>query len=497
MHRSVLRLTGFIAACLLAGCACNSSVPSGNASTSEQTGTDGGGAGAGTTQGGTTSSGGGQGSGTTESPPVWKSIWVRTFGGESFQYVNAVADRDGNVIVGGRFLGPTEIGGQMYDSSTGAAFVAKLDGNGDLLWSKVLNSKASDALPVITGLVASNDGSVALSGIFDNTIDFGNGPLESEGSEDSFLVKLASDGAVVWTAQMSGSNGDQDAYGLAAGAEGSLIVVGRFESKMSLSGAALEALDGRDGWAAKYSKDGKLAWIRQFGGMGDQQAEIGGTDSSGDIVLTGLFIHEINLGDTTLAADLPTGFLAKIRNLDGSTVWGHAVDTTELKASLRPDDKIVLGGLFTGALTLGDQTYQVGPTKKAFVALSDKNGAVIKSRLFDADVAVPPQASFTANETVLSIRFKGALGVGDKTYSSLGSTDILLLGLDSNLSDVWGQQFGGAGQERGDPAFGPSGEMVLGGAFENSVNFGSAPIFSKGGLDGFAAKLVRVAPPPQ
>ena len=82
------------------------------------------------------------------------------------------------------------IGGKTL--ATCQYFVAKFNSDDSLLWA-VNTAEQSYTLAI------GADGSVVFGGYFNNTVDFGKGPLTSKGLADIFVVKLAAtDGAVGW-----------------------------------------------------------------------------------------------------------------------------------------------------------------------------------------------------------------------------------------------------------------------------------------------------------
>jgi hypothetical protein len=58
---------------------------------------------------------------------------------------------------------------------------------GSPLWSKRFGGASSDQA---LGVAVEGNGSVAVTGVFSGTVDFGGGPLTSAGGSDIFLLRL-------------------------------------------------------------------------------------------------------------------------------------------------------------------------------------------------------------------------------------------------------------------------------------------------------------------
>jgi hypothetical protein len=98
-------------------------------------------------------------------------------------------DSTGQVAVVGVFADSIDFGGgPVVSAGSYDVFVAKLDADGEHLWSQrfgdAIEQRGSD-------IAMDDDGNVVVTGNFYSTIDFGGGILTSAGWNDVFVVKLA------------------------------------------------------------------------------------------------------------------------------------------------------------------------------------------------------------------------------------------------------------------------------------------------------------------
>ncbi|MBI4702843.1 MAG: hypothetical protein HY744_17135 [Deltaproteobacteria bacterium] len=119
-----------------------------------------------------------------------KHLWAKCFGDASSQSARAVAvDSSNNVILSGRLTGGTiDFGGGPLTSAGGSdVFLAKLDPQGNHLWSKRFGD---DQHQIDSSVAADAEGNAFIAGPFRGTVDFGGGPLMSAGFEDVFAAKF-------------------------------------------------------------------------------------------------------------------------------------------------------------------------------------------------------------------------------------------------------------------------------------------------------------------
>jgi hypothetical protein len=190
--------------------------------------------------------------------PAGEHLWSKGFSSSSGSEGGCVgADGSGAVVLAGHFAGDIDLGaGELLTSSEGAdLFVAKL-GPTETLWSKRFSSIAGDGLlgcMVSTSCAVSTTGDVILTGAFGVTlgdpsmlgeaIDFGGGPLVSEGAADVFVAKLRPDGGHHWSIR-AGDPYQQYGTGVAVDGSGNSIVTGAFSGTIDLGSGTLWSPEG-------------------------------------------------------------------------------------------------------------------------------------------------------------------------------------------------------------------------------------------------------------
>src|SRR5262249_45698011 len=139
--------------------------------------------------------------------------------------------------------------------------VAKLDANGNHLWSKIFGDTGTQ---YAWGMAVDAAGDVAVTGAYDGTIDFGGGPLASAGSSDIYLAKLDPSGKHVWSKRFGSSTGDEGGYSAAIDAAGAIAITGPIAAPTDFGGGALAA----GAYVAKFDASGQHLWSKSYGDAG-------------------------------------------------------------------------------------------------------------------------------------------------------------------------------------------------------------------------------------
>ena len=123
-------------------------------------------------------------------------LWANSAGGPNHDFGYSISTRSsGYSYVAGMFYDQMNIGGTALTGLGSAEiYVATIDENGNWVWAK---SAGGDQWDIANGVAFGNDGSSRVAGTFSATSHFGGSTYVSIGSDDIFVVKLASDGTPI------------------------------------------------------------------------------------------------------------------------------------------------------------------------------------------------------------------------------------------------------------------------------------------------------------
>lgn len=253
-------------------------------------------------------------------------------------------DKQGNVYTAGFFShtidfdpGPAvfNLTGEDSGPEQQGIFLSKLDSNGNFVWAK--------QIPVYAGfsnieLKVDPNGTIYLTSVFDDTVDFDPGSgvfaLTSIGFQDAFVIKLSADGELIWVKQFGGK-GDtgSTSNALDVDEKGNVYVTGQFNNTVDFDPGAgvynLTATAHTKSYIVKLSANGDLVWAKQYG---EAPTTYGGAviydlrcDKRGAIYAAGIFggACDFDPGNgvyTLTSTGLQDGFIARI-DTDGNFGW--------------------------------------------------------------------------------------------------------------------------------------------------------------------------------
>jgi hypothetical protein len=374
-------------------------------------------------------------------------------------------------------------------------------GGGASPWSRRAGDVSDDrgAAVAIDG-----QGRVAVTGHFDGTTNFGGGTVTSYThptlgpTVDVFVAEYSASGAHLWS-RVIGSDGPEEAKGIATDASGNVLLTGYQGSyALDFGGGPQYSHGGNDLFFAKYSPTGGWIWSKTIGGQGFDQGNAIAADAAGNVYATGYIgvgSGGVDFGGGPLSsAGMYDVFLVKY-SPSGQHIWskrfGGSGNDTGMAISTDSSGNVIVAGSFEGSVDFGGGTLQSSGSRDVFVAKYSSTGAHLWSKKFggSGDEVGYGVVVDTAGDVFVSGKFQSTVNFGGSALASAGGDDIFLVKLSgSNGSHVWSK---GMGSTSGDASLGVdvdgSGNVVMTGYFTGSVNFGGGAL-SSSGLDVFVAK---------
>ncbi|HWN72005.1 MAG TPA: hypothetical protein VNM90_30405 [Haliangium sp.] len=220
------------------------------------------------------------------------------------------------IYVTGHFSSTMRIGTGPQLTSAGSTdiFIAKLDAAGNHVWSQAFGSPLEDVAHDL--VIDPTDGSVAFTGFFQGSIDFGDGEITSAGSNDIFLAKLDADGGHLFS-KAYGDAADQRGFGsfksntwtaLDIDAEGNIYLGGPLVGSANFGPSPIVSPgeEKMDAFIAKFDAVGNHLYSNRYGDTGTQIALDLAVANSGHVLLVGRFYS------STLVFEPATGTLRGI-----------------------------------------------------------------------------------------------------------------------------------------------------------------------------------------
>lgn len=380
--------------------------------------------------------------------------WTTFLGGSDDDYGTGIAiDGAGSVYVTGLTYSDSLRGGSnnapANNSQKGGvdAFVAKLTADGALAWTTFLGGSGTDYGFAIS-LDSSGNPHAAGSTLSDNFKGGSNNTGMNnarKGFDDAFVVKLTSSGAMTWGTHVGGSDEDLG-YGVAVDSSGNVYVNGETASNDFSARNNTYRGGNKDGFLAKVSSAGALAWSTYLGGAFADWASGVAIDGSNSLYVAGYTEGGFTGGSSNAwANNIPKGgsdaFAARMTTA-GALTWatylgGMNADWGFAVAVDGSGNVCVTGGtsssIFMGGSNNKNPANNYKGISDAFAAQLTSAGAMtwatyIGGENIDSGLAVTADASgnvFVAGDAA-SISLRGGDNNGSTNNSRKSADDMFV-----------------------------------------------------------------------
>ena len=221
-----------------------------------------------------------------------KHVWSQRFGDAEGQYVlGLVTDLAGNVFMTGGFQGKINPGnGALVSAGNADIFLARLDPKGTAVWGKRFGDPG---VQVGRDLAIDAAGHLVITGETEGSVDFGGGAITVPSSR-GYVAQYDSNGAHQWSHIVG--NGDVQSRAVAYDGPGQLLLTGNFSGSVDFGGGPLASEGSGDIFALKLDNAGKHVWSKRFGDFQTQIGfDIAGS-TTGNVAITGQFQSGVNFG---------------------------------------------------------------------------------------------------------------------------------------------------------------------------------------------------------
>lgn len=416
--------------------------------------------------------------------------------------VSALATADGGLYVAGELRGELALGGEELQSSgiEEDLFLAALSADGDVRWAARYGSERDDQVAAI----AADASGVVLVGSVKSPIDFGGGVVGAGTKESAFVVSFDADGGHRWS-RVWGNNAWVEATCVALDAQGNVIAGGILRDTLDFGGGPLTSDGGGDVFVASFDAAGEPRWSRAFGGDADDRAVTVSADASGNVYLTGLFQGQTNYPDADLSESRPGWSELFILGLwpDGAHRWvktfGDVGPIDLVSASLGPID-LVFAGSVLGSVDLGGGLLdsdsgtddQIHHTRDVVTARFGLDGAHRLSTSFPSGGQEWGKHVGTdaAGNSYVAGWYSEAFRLGDVEHTNSGALDTFLLSRTPAGAVRWSLAISGEGEDRASAmTVSPAGVIYLAGRFEGTLDVAGATVQAGEGVWSFLVRL--------
>jgi len=300
-------------------------------------------------------------------------LWAKSFGGASAEESFSIAiDGSGNLYTVGFLEGTVDFNpghGNYILNSNGNrdVFIHKMDSSGNIQWAKSFGGNLFD---VGTSVVVNALGDIYITGYFMDSVDFNPGLwpyyLTSAGSRDIFILKMNTDGQLLWAYSFGGTEQDLG-ESVTLDVNENVFIAGRgnFLDTVDFDpGPGVFNLTTQGNFILKLDAGGNFIWVKSFnfGFITDGKSIT--TDASGNVYSTGNFLYtrdfDLGPGVHNLTSAGSRDIFVQKMDASGNFLWATSFggSSSDLGQSIAVD---VSGNVFITGEFDGMADFLPGP----------------------------------------------------------------------------------------------------------------------------------------
>jgi hypothetical protein len=241
-----------------------------------------------------------------------------------------------------------------------------------------------------------------------------------------------------------------------------------------------------------------LGFAKRFGDSAAQEAWDVAFDAQGNMIVVGAFVGTLDFGGGPLATASSDQdmFVVKL-DAFGQHLWskrfGAKGNDGARAVAVDASGNIWIAGVYQSTVDFGGGALvSANGTTDAVVVELSPSGAHLFSKGFGAgggDEATAIAVSAAGN-VVVGGHFRNTVDFGGGPITAGGLDDQFILGLTSQGAHVFSHGYGDANNQAAKRvAFDGAGSVYFTATFEGTVDYGGGPITSAGGVDGVLVKL--------
>ncbi len=360
--------------------------------------------------------------------------WKANFGGSEQDRSSIItALNDGNYLISGS--SGSSNGDLTSNNGSWDAWIVKISPSGSKIWQK---SYGGSFLESLASVIETENGDLILlgkTGSDDGDIESGN-----NGGDDVWLIRLNSQGELIWENTYGGSMNDAGSTVIQTDDGGFLVLAESFSEDGDIS----TNYENGDFLLFKVDSNGALIWEKIFGGSLSDVPTNMIISSNNEILLGGLsssFDGDINISSNGLSFE----YVVMKLNIDGDLLWSRTYGGDGgdgLSKILEMDSG--------GFLLVGDMYYSEGGDisnsyngHDCWFLRINESGDIVWERTYGGN----------ANDIANSVRKRanGNFVIAGASKSSdidleenFGDLDCWIFEINENGDFIWGKNYGGS-----------------------------------------------------
>ncbi len=368
--------------------------------------------------------------------------WAGSFGGSESDQAQCIEQTSdkGFIVAGSSFSNDLDIVGHHGDIDNADYWLVKLDSNGSLLWQQSLGGAGDD---VANSIKQTPDGGYIVAG-YSTSHNFdvsGN-----HGGEDYWIVRLDGNGKIIWQKSFGGTKNER-AYSIELTTDGGYVIAGASTSNDGDVTKHHGDTTNTDYWIIKIDRDGNLRWQKSLGGFNNDVAySIRQTADRGFIIAGSSYSVDTIGADITFSHGTVDFWVVKLDSM-GVLKWQRSYGGSQFDEAysidLTSDGGYIAAGYTTSVN--GDVTKNFGQSDVWIIKLDSIGNLMWQKSAGGSDIDGGLSIKQTFDRGY--ILAGSTVSNDDEVHGNHGGNDYWVLKLDSTGNLQWQKTLGGPGEE--------------------------------------------------
>ncbi len=304
----------------------------------------------------------------------------------------------------------------------------------------------------------------------------------------------------LWLEQIAATGGNSG-RAVTIDGSGDVVMAATVEGDVTIYGSSFPSRGRVDVLVVKLSRaDGHSIWVKRLGGPNTDVPWAVATDSVGNVLVAGEFQETANFGGGMItSAGIADVFVVKLNGATGEHMWSERFggDGFDRPAGIATDSArdVVITGSFNTTIDFGGDTFTTSNGFPDFfiAKLSGADGGHLWSRAAGStgpDIGKSVAVDHSGNVVVVG-EFERTVNLGGSPLTSAGTDNLFVAKYGGSTGQhLFSQRFGSTSAIAYNVAIDSADSIVLAGSFDGPIDFGgAAPLTNVSGSDLFVAKL--------
>lgn len=372
-------------------------------------------------------------------------------------------------------------------------------------WSKTHGARLDNDSPLSS--VKDASGNLYVSGVFEGTVNFGGTNVSALGSIDMYISKFDQNGTHLWTQTFGGNSNTMYSGGIAQDQAGNIYLTGSYSFLFVANGSNYYSAGNKDGYLIKLNSNGVVLWAKSFGSTGLEDFKSIACNGN-NLYLAGGYFGSFTTGTVTLPTSIANSFDAFVIALDssGTAMWaakGGGASDDYFKSVYADANAVYAGGYVSGVSSFGTYTLNAGGAGNdiAFARISLSGTFTYAKR---AGAASTDQVNsigadsygniYIGGSFLATVNFGNSISLVENGIAGGSYGDGFVAKYDASGNCLWARKLGGNSDDVvTNISVSPNGYVYVCGYYHltatlTSVVTPQVTLSSIGGMDGFFIK---------